>query len=271
VPVLCMLNQKGGVGKTSTCHHLSGTLAAMGRRVLLVDLDPQASLTQGIWGPQATRGLDPSATVAAILAGDEPFPDQLVRPAGLAGVDLVPGSRRANSYNVPDPHTLPLDEQLRLRDFLDAEVRARYDLVLLDCPPNLCLCSWAALSAADNLVVPLQAEDYGAQGIIDIQESMALVQQRTNPALRLLGFLIMMYEARKTLHQMYDQRLRSMYGDAVFSTRVPRAAEFPEAIAHRKAVAQYKPRGAAAKAMRVLADEVLGRLDAADAPAKGVA
>jgi chromosome partitioning protein len=260
VSVLCLLNQKGGVGKTSTCHHLSGTLAATGRRVLLLDLDPQASLTQGFWGPQAARALAPSATVAAILAGDEPFPDQVIRPSGVDGIDLVPGSRRANSFNLPDPHLTEMESQLRLRDFLDDEIRGRYDLVLLDCPPNLCLCSWAALSASDHLAVPLQAEDYGAQGIIDIQESMALVQQRTNPALRLLGFLITMYEARKTLHQMYDRRLRSMYGEAVFATRVPRAAEFPEAIAHRKTVAQYKPKGAAAKAMKTLADEILARI-----------
>src|SRR5215210_4282341 len=120
---IALLNQKGGVGKTSTCHHLAGALASMGRRVLLVDLDPQASLTQGLWGPQAARALNPSATVAAILAGDEPFPDQLVRPSGIERIDLVPGSRRANSFNLPDPHLAEVAVKLRLRDFLDPEVR----------------------------------------------------------------------------------------------------------------------------------------------------
>ena len=169
---------------------------------------------------------------------------------GLLRIDLVPGSRRANSFNLPDPHLAAMEDQLRLREFLDAEVRGRYDLVLLDCPPNLCMCSWGALAASDFIIVPLQPEDYGAQGIIDIQESMALAQQRINAGLRLLGFLITMYEGRKTLHQMYDQRLRSMYGAAVLETRVPRAAEFPEAIAHRKTVSQYQPRGAAAGGVR---------------------
>jgi chromosome partitioning protein len=264
MPTIVLLNQKGGVGKTSTCHHLAGTLAQAGKRVLLIDTDPQASLTQGFWGPQTTRGLDPATTIAAVLAGDEPFPGQVIRPTGVPGIDLVPGSRRANSLNVPDPHLADPEAQGRLREFLDAEVRAAYDLILVDCPPNLCMCSWASLTAADSLIVPLQPEDYGAQGIVDVQESVGLVQSRTNPGLWVLGFLITMYEARKSLHQMYDQRLRAMYGDAVFETRVPRAADFPEAIAQRTTVAAYKPRGAATKAMKALAGEILGRIQTAD-------
>src|SRR4051812_12070866 len=102
-----MLNQKGGVGKTSTCHHLAGTLALMGRRVLLVDNDPQASLTQGFWGPLATRQLEPERTIAAIYRGDLPFPEHVIRPTGIEGIDLVPGSRHATEFNVPMPHRLP--------------------------------------------------------------------------------------------------------------------------------------------------------------------
>src|SRR5262245_16653417 len=264
MPTIVLLNQKGGVGKTSTCHHLAGTLAQAGKRVLLIDTDPQASLTQGFWGPQITRGLDPGTTIAAILAGDEPFPGQVIKPTGIAGIDLVPGSRRANSLNVPDPHLAEPESQGRLREFLDGEIRAAYDLILVDCPPNLCMCSWASLTAGDFLIVPLQPEDYGAQGIVDVQESVGLVQSRTNPGLRVLGFLITMYEARKSLHQLYDQRLRGMYGNAVFEARVPRAAEFPEAIAQRTTVAAYKPRGAAAKAMKAMAGEIWDRIRAAD-------
>src|SRR5438270_1516503 len=102
MPIITALNQKGGVAKTSTCHHLAGTLAQMGRRVLLVDNDPQSSLTQGLWGPVAARQVDPSATVAALYAGDFPFPEQVIHPSGVPNVDLVPGSRRSTSHNVPD-------------------------------------------------------------------------------------------------------------------------------------------------------------------------
>src|SRR4051794_39236696 len=263
MPVITALNQKGGVGKTSTCHHLAGTLAKAGRRVLLVDNDPQASLTQGFWGPVATHELDPASTVAALYAGDEPFPEQVIRPTGVAGIDLLPGSRVATDYNVPRPHEAPTDVQACLRSFL-AEVRGRYDLVLIDCPPNLHLCSWAALVASSHMLVPLQCEDYGAQGLGPVQESMDLVTAGPNPGLALLGFLITMYNSRLAIHKLYDTLLREQYGAAVLATRVPYAADYKEAIAQRLPIANYKPRGASAKAIKALADELLSRV--ADVP-----
>jgi chromosome partitioning protein len=239
---------------------VSGTLAQLGRRILLVDNDPQASLTQGLFGPAAARGLDPALTVAAVLAGDLPEPSRVIRPSGIAGVDLLPGSGRAASYNVPDPHLTGWDAQVALREFL-AELRGRYDLVVIDCPPNLHLCSWAALVASDHVLVPLQPEDYGAQGIADVQASIARVQSGPNPGLRLLGFLITMRSARRTVHQLFEENLRSLYGEAVFQAAVPEAPEFPEAIMKRLPIAAYKPRGAAAKAIRALVDELLERLE----------
>jgi chromosome partitioning protein len=267
--VVTMLNQKGGVGKTSTCHHLAGALALAGKRVLLVDGDPQCSLTQGLWGPQATRDLDPDRTIAAVYRSNA-FAGQVVQPSGILGIDLIPGSRHAGEFNVPMPHRAPRDLQVGLRDVV-AEVKGRYDLVMIDCPPNLHLASWAALVASDCLIVPLQPEDYGAQGIIDVQESVELVTTQANPSLRLLGYLITMFEARKSVHKYYEELLTGMFGELVFATRVPRAAEYPEAILHRKTIGHYKPRGAAAKAMNALAAEVLARLAAAPCSAAGEA
>src|SRR5262249_49008913 len=126
-----MLNQKGGVGKTSTCYHLAGTLGLAGKRVLLVDADPQSSLTQGFWGPQATRQLDRAMTGAAVLAGDEPFPEQVIRPTDYPGIELVPGSRAASDHNVPRPHESDWSAQTSLRGFL-GPVRDQYDLVIID-------------------------------------------------------------------------------------------------------------------------------------------
>lgn len=259
VAVITMLNQKGGVGKTSTCHHLAGTLAQLGRRVLLLDNDPQSSLTQGLWGPDAARRLDPAETLAAIYGGDEPFPDQVIRPSGIDGIEIIPGSRAVNDWNLPRPFEVAFETQACIRSFL-ADVRDRYDFILIDCPPNLCLCSWAALVASDHLIVPLQAEDYGAQGIMDVQESMDLVRSGPNPGLSLLGYLITMFNARKTVHRAYESSLRALYRDAVFATTVPHAADYPEAIASRKPVALYKPKGASAKVMKALAEELESRL-----------
>jgi chromosome partitioning protein len=265
VPVITLLNQKGGVGKTSTCHHLAGTLVQLGRRVLLIDGDPQSSLTQGFWGPDTARALDSSATLASVYRGDEPFPEQVIRPSGIDGVDLLPGSRAVNDWNLPRPFEQPYEAQTCIRSFLDT-VRDRYDLVMIDCPPNLCLCSWAALVASDFLIVPLQAEDYGAQGIMDVQDSVALVTSGPNPSLSLLGYLITMFNPRKTVHRAYEANLRSLYGSDVFATTIPHAADFPEAIAFRKTVAQHKPRGTAAKAIRALADEMSERLERSGEP-----
>jgi chromosome partitioning protein len=262
--VICLLNQKGGVGKTSTCHHLSGTLAKEGKKVLLIDNDPQASLTQGFWGPLVTRQLDPAETIAAVLGGEEPFPAVVIKPTGIPSIDILPGSKRATSFNVPDPHLVDPATQFLLRSFLE-DVRDSYDVVLVDCPPNLHLCSWVALVASDYLIVPLKPEDYGAQGIIDVAESVDLVLSGPNPGLKPLGYLITMMNVRKSIHKLYEETLRSQYGSQVFESRMTEAVDYVEALNQRLPVAQYKPRGAAAKAMKTLADEVYARLEAARA------
>ena len=257
--VVAMLNQKGGVGKTSTCHHLSGALALMGKRTLLVDNDPQASLTQGFLGPREARALDPGRTAAALYRGESPFPEALVRPTGVDLVDLVPGSRHAAEFNVPVPHRHPLELQLCLREFL-SEVRGRYDVVLIDCPPNLHMASWAALAAADSLVVPLKPEDYGAQGVVEVAESVRLVRSGPNPGLVMLGYLLTLVGPRKSIHRMYEEGLRAEYGPLVFETRVAEAVEYVEALNRRLPVSQFKPKGAASKTMTALAGELLRRV-----------
>jgi chromosome partitioning protein len=264
---ITVLNQKGGVGKTSTCHHLSGVLAETGRRVLLVDNDPQSSLSQGFFGPVATRAFDPSETIAAIYRGDRPYPDQVIRPTGLAGVDIVPGSRAASLHNVPAPYDRDDDEQRCLRSFLEEVGDESYDVCLIDCPPNLHLCSWSALVASDYLVVPLQPEDYGAQGIMDVQESVDLVQAGPNPSLKLLGFLLTMVVARKSVHQIFERNIRTLYGEDVFASVVPESAPYAEAIMERKTISQYKPKGSPAKSIRAVAEELLARIGSVESVA----
>lgn len=268
--VVTFLNQKGGVGKTSTCYHLAGTLSRDGRRVLLVDSDPQASLTQGFLGPDATYSLDPSRTVAAIYRGDEPFPERVVRQGVLPGVDLLPGSEGAKTYNRPDAHREPRPLRHCLREFL-AEVSGRYEYALIDVPPNLHLCSWAALAASRHVVVPMQPEEFGAQGIASVNASVDEVAGVDSPHLRILGYLITMISPRRAVHQAYEQQLRELYGDLVFAASVPESTEFPEATSRRLPIAQYKPRGKSAQAIRALVDEFYRRLEAAEFRDRGAA
>lgn len=260
--IITAINQKGGVGKTSFAHHLSGVLSDKGRRrVLLVDNDPQASLTQGLWGPEAMRAIPAAASVAALYdPAADPIPEALIRPTGLDGIALVPGSGHVTEFNQLRPHEWG-PSLYGMRSFL-GEAAADFDLVIVDCPPNLHLCSWAALTASDAVVVPLQPEDYGAQGIVAIQEAIAAVRQATNPGLRLAGYLLTMYDKRLAIHLAYESRLRSLYGAEVFEHPVPLAKDFKEAVASRLPISHYKPRSAAAKAAQGVADELLARLEA---------
>jgi chromosome partitioning protein len=261
VPIVTMLNQKGGVGKSSTTFHLGGTVAKLGRRVLLVDNDPQSSLTQGLIGPDATTRLSPGETIAALYRGEPVYPASLVHQTAFENLSLLPGSEHAGEFNRPHPHTEPWELQVSLVDALQ-DLRAQHDLILVDCPPTLQMASWAALAASDGLIVPVQPEDYGAQGLAAVRRSIDLVRETINRRLRIVGLLITMHNARRAVHRLYEKTLRQLYGDEVFATTIPYAAEIPEATMLRKPLAWHKPRGATAKALEALAGELLARLDA---------
>jgi chromosome partitioning protein len=259
---VALLNRKGGCGKTSTCHHLAGAFAKDGRRVLLVDMDPQASLTQGLFGPQATEAMPGRSTVAGLFDDAvDPDPDELIRPTAFERIAIVAGSNELDDYNVPRPQEAG-EVQLTVRRFLK-EARDAFDIALIDCPPNLGLCSWAALLAADSVVVPVQAEDYGAQGIVYIQRAFDLALAHHNPRLRLAGYLVTMFNKSLGIHAAYDHQLRTLYGDQVFRATVPLAKDFKEAVAARQPVSSYKPRSAATRAVKAVADELLERAEAA--------
>lgn len=251
---IAFVNQKGGVAKTSTCFHLAAPLADAGLRVLLVDNDPQSSLTQGFLGPAAAGKIDPAATVAALYEPDaEPDPAAVLLPV-LPGVSLLPGAVGVDLHNTPDRSLWP-DREWNMRRFL-GEAASNHDICLIDCPPNLLLCSWAALLASDAAVVPLQAEDFGSQGLAPVARAVADAARR-NPGLRLGGYLLTMYDKRLAVHQTYEGMLRERYGDLVLRSAIPRAKDFVEAVASRKPVGRYKPKSAAAKAVKALADEIV--------------
>ena len=257
---IAFMNRKGGTAKTSTVHHLGGTLAARGLRVLLVDADPQASLTQGLLGPEEAEDLDPRRTIASILdeSGGPPI-RELIRPTAFANLALLAGSEAAERFNHPEPWTMG-GMQFALRDAIE-EAGDGFDLVLIDCPPHVQLWSWSALVAAGGVVVPVQAEDYGSQGMRSIGRTFERVRAEANPRLALVGYLVSMFQKSLSVHATYEAQFRERHGLDVFAATVPHIKDFKEAVTFRKPIAAYKPRSAAAKAVGALADEFLARLD----------
>ena len=260
---IAAINLKGGVGKTSTTHHLAGALAPKGLRILAVDNDPQASLSRGFFGPDAVDAMEPEGTILSVYAGNRPFPEQVILPTGIPGVDLLPGSRAASVFNTPAPEWADPEQQECLRSFL-AQVGADYDYCLIDCPPNLALCSYAALAASDFLVVPLQPEEYGSQGIRDVAMLVDLVREGPNPGLDMLGYLLTMV-AREAIQQAVEATLRDVHGDLVFAAVVPRSPAYKEAISFRKPIHNYKPKGEPARKMMAVADELIARVESREA------
>ncbi len=256
--IICFINQKGGCGKSSCCFHLGGHLATAGQRVLLVDADPQGSLSQGFLGPARIEVMPMHDTLAACFSGEDLPVDaaQLIRPTGFDRLDLICANQTLAPYNSPCPEQSGL-AQFGLQQLLSD--LTNYDLVLIDCPPNLYQCSWNALVAADHVVIPVPPEDFGTQGLRVVHQAIEQARQ-LNPKLQLLGHLVTRFDGRLLVHQAYDQRLRTMYGAAVLSTVVPEAVAFKLALAQRTPVTLACPDTKAAQATAALAREIAERM-----------
>jgi chromosome partitioning protein len=264
MPILSATALKGGTGKTVLCQMLAGAFALTGRRILAIDNDPQSSLSTGMLGTDAEQ-IHPDNTIAAIYSGLDPLPSDVIRPSGIPGVDLIPGSRAADSFNLPDPHLATYDVQGRLRSFLD-EARGVYELTIVDNPPNLYAATYAALVAADYCLVPATPENYGVSSISPVLEVVRQVVEGPNPGLVNLGIVLTKIERTGT-HVAFEQMLREIHGSLIFDARIAKAADIPEAIVVNKPVTHYKPRGASAKAFKALAEEILTRIVANESPA----
>jgi chromosome partitioning protein len=251
------LNRKGGVGKTSSVFHLAGCYAKSGRRVLICDLDPQASLSQGFFGPSYVESLPKHVTVTALFDDSlDPIADDLVHETGFSNLWILPATNDLTEHNTPKPEDAPNQEGLR--DFL-AEVRGCFDVVLIDCPPNLQLCSWAALLASDFVVVPVIPEDFSSQGLIYVQQAIDQAMTRRNPRLRLLGYMLTMYNRQLGIHKAYEKLLREQYRDLVLENAFLLATAFKEAVSRRRPIVEDKPKTVASDAIEALACELLDR------------
>jgi len=255
---ICLINQKGGCGKSSSCFHLAGAFARQGLRVLLIDADPQGSLSQGILGPEHVEQLPLQQTTAALF-DEEAFEssfESLVLPTNFDGIHVCPTNLNLAAFNTPCPEREGAS-QYALREFI--EEQGDYDIVLIDCPPNLYRCSWAAMVASDWVIIPVPPEDFGAQGLRAVHQAIQNARV-LNPTLRRLGHLVTRFDSRLVVHRSYERRLRQLYSELVLETVVPEASAFKVALACRQPVEFSEPQSKAAVLTRALASEILDRI-----------
>jgi chromosome partitioning protein len=249
--ILGVVNQKGGVGKTTTAINLAACLALEGLKVLLVDCDPQANASSGV-GVQRD---DNRHSIYDVLVGEAPAA-QVILPTDIGCLWLLPGSKNLTGANI-ELANAP-DRALRLRRALEP-IQANFDLIVLDCPPTLDLLTLNVLGAADSLIVPMQAEYFALEGITELISTLERVRAAVNPSVTIEGVLLTMYDDRTNLAQQVTDTLREYFRERLFQTVIPRNVRLAEAPSHGKPVALYDPRSRGTEAYFELAGEYLAR------------
>ena len=244
--VVAIVNQKGGVGKTTTCVNLAAILAARGLRVLLCDFDPQANATSGM-GVDKSRS---NGVYDALINGVETEKIIVTTPYG----DVLPSSKALAGASV-EMIDLP-ERQFRLRMALE-QVRDNYDYVFIDCPPSLELLTLNALCAADSLLVPLQGEYYALEGLSDLMNTVRLVRRSLNPKLEIEGVLLTMFDGRTNLAMQVAEEVKHYFPGKVYATVIPRNVRLSEAPSHGKPITAYDRTSRGAEAYQALAVEFL--------------
>jgi chromosome partitioning protein len=250
--VIALCNQKGGVGKTTTTINLGASLAEFGRKVLLVDFDPQGSLSVGL-------GLNPhemDLTIYNLLMQPDVTLRDVVVPSGVPGMDLLPSNIDLSAAEVQLVHEVGREQTLMR---VLAPALADYDVILIDCQPSLGLLTVNALTASDGVIVPLECEYFALRGVALLKGTIDKVKERLNPRLRIDGVLGTMFDGRTLHSREVMQRLVQAWGDTVFHTVIRRTVKFSDSTVAGEPITTYASSSAGADAYRQLAKEVLSR------------
>jgi chromosome partitioning protein len=249
--VIAVANQKGGVGKTTTAVNLSACLAAKGRRVLLLDLDPQANATGALGVSAPEDGMD----LYSVVVEEKPVSGAL-HDTGVQGLTMVPAGQNLIGAEIELAPVIARES--RLRSAL-AGIRSDYDFILIDCPPSLGLLTINALTAADRVPIPIQCEFYALEGLGRLISTIRLIQRSLNDRLAVEGVLLTMYDGRLNLSQQVAEEARGYLGSLVYETVIPRSVRLSEAPGFGKPIILYDPSSTGAASYLKLAEEVIAR------------
>ena len=247
--IICIANQKGGVGKTTTAVNLSACVAQLGKRVLLVDIDPQGNTTSGL-GVNKNKL---EASVYDVLINDVDAADA-VRDTMIDTLKLMPSRMELAGAEVELVNLLAREQ--RLKNAI-APIRDRYDYIFVDCPPSLGLLTLNALTMADTLLVPIQCEYYALEGLSQLMNTVKLIRRHLNPRLEVEGVVLTMYDGRTNLSQQVVGEVKRFFKNKVYDTIIPRSVRLGEAPSFGLPISLYAPKSTGAAAYRTLAAELV--------------
>jgi chromosome partitioning protein len=247
---LAVVNQKGGVGKSTTAVNLGACLSELGKRVLLVDIDPQGNASSGV-------GVEKSGLQGCMydVLIERRAMEEVIRSTAITGLDVAPATLELAGAEIE--LVSAMSREYRLKESLES-VQERYDYILIDAPPSLGLLTINALSAATAALVPIQCEYYALEGVSQLMSTVTLVKDHLNPDLEIGGVLMTMYDARTNLSQQVVEEVRRYFGEKVFKTIIPRNVRLSEAPSHGQPITLYDQQCRGAQAYRELARELIG-------------
>ncbi|MFC9710506.1 ParA family protein [Paenibacillus sp. NPDC056933] len=247
--IMAVANQKGGVGKTTTSVNLGAGLASLGKRVLLVDIDPQGNTTSGVGINKA----DVANCIYDVIINDVP-PQEAIVETQIEGLHIIPATIQLAGAEIELVSTI--SREVRLKKSL-AMVKKNYDYILIDCPPSLGMLTINSLTASDSVIIPIQCEYYALEGLSQLLNTVRLVQKHLNTSLQIEGVLLTMFDARTNLGIQVIEEVKKYFQQKVYQTIIPRNVRLSEAPSHGQSIITYDPRSRGAEVYLELAKEVI--------------